>query len=100
MRDTPPPTADSSDAGNAEERIQRRWDRFAMPDHSVDPESDDASLIFSPRTWTDGTFVTGPSDSFPVYDTTTGLDEIFASTKAIDVAVEDASTPDDSEASS
>ena len=39
MSDAPVPNVGTSDAEILDQTIQREWDRFAMPDLSLDPES-------------------------------------------------------------
>lgn len=40
MSDEQLPSVESDDAGIADRAIQHRWDRYAMSDLSVEPESD------------------------------------------------------------
>ena len=82
MSDTPISNVGSSNAEIADESIQHAWDRYAMPDHSIDPEWHHSPLAVS----TNVTITARTFDSRPENDSATVLDNATAGPDSIDVS--------------
>lgn len=95
MSDKPLPNVRSSGIEIADETIQRAWDRFAMLDHSVDPESHNSTPAPSSSNSVTETFAKKAFDSLMAYDSTTAVGDTFATAESSDRAVEDTYAPDD-----
>ena len=94
MSDILPLSVSSSDDEIVDKAIQREWDRFGMPDYSVDHESHDSPLAPPLRSSTNVTFATRAFDSLPAYDSTTALGDAFARAESTDFTDEDTDAPD------
>ncbi len=91
MNDAPFPTDESVDDDLVDEVIQRKWDRFALPDEVLDPQEPGSPLAALFRNLTNGAFAT-EFDSPPADKPTTTLADASATTKSTDVADETAIT--------
>lgn len=63
----------SSNADATDYAIQRRWNRFAMVDQSVDPEPEPSQIAAKSPQSTDATIYLRALDSLPGHDATTAL---------------------------
>lgn len=86
MRETPLPSVGSSDAETVDNTIQRKWDKFAMPNLSVDPASQRPPLVRALSSPTSSTIASRAFDSLPAFDSTTALGDAFTRAETIDVA--------------
>ena len=87
------PNDGSSDA--VDSTIQRKWDRYAMPDLSVDAGSSPTPVALASPGSTNATIAVSSFDSLPTYGSSTALGDAFAKAEAIDLPLaEDFNTSD------
>lgn len=85
MNDEPLPNVESVDDEGVDETIQRKWDRFAMPDEVVDLEEPDSPPVTTARGLTDEPIAT-EFDSPPADGSATTLGTASAKTASAGVA--------------
>lgn len=93
MSDTPILSDGSSDYEAVDETIQHAWDRYAMPDHSINPEWHDSPLDASADV-TNVTVTARIFESRPENDSATGIDNAIGRPESTDVATEQVDAPD------
>ncbi len=98
MSETPLPSVGSSDAKTVDNTTQRKWDKFAMPDLSVGPESQRPQLTRASSRPTSSANASRAFDSLPAFDSTTALGDAFARAETIDIANNEVDALDDREA--
>jgi hypothetical protein len=89
VSETPLPSVGSSDTETVENTIQRKWDKFAMPDLSVDPESQRPPLVRASSRPTSSANASRAFDSLPAFDSTTALGDAFARAETIEELSDD-----------
>ena len=94
MSEAPLPNYGNTDTVAVDNTIQRELDRHAIPDLTVDLESQLPPRALTSPSASNATIATKAFDSLPAYDSTTALGDAFARAESTDLADEDFDAPD------